>query len=81
MQVQIGGHDACTDGNLIHIPALPIDCGKTALALAKGYIDHESAHIRRFDFGVIRQAGLDAATRYLCNVMEDWRVERRLSAS
>ncbi len=80
VQVQIGGHDACTDGKIIRIPALPIDCGKTALALAKGYIDHESAHIRHSDFGVIRQAGLDKSTHYLFNAIEDWRVERRISA-
>ncbi|MBD5626222.1 MAG: VWA domain-containing protein [Desulfovibrio sp.] len=80
VQVQIGGYDAWTDGKIIRIPALPVDCGKTALALAKGYIDHESAHIRHSDFDVIRQACLDAATRYLCNAIEDWRVERRISA-
>ena len=80
VQVQIGGYEACTNGKIIRIPALPVDCGKTALALAKGYIDHESAHIRHSDFGVIRQPGLDATTRYLCNAIEDWRVERRISA-
>ena len=80
VQVQIGGYDACTNGKIIRIPSLPVDCGKTALALAKGYIDHESAHIRHSDFDVIRQAGLDKATRYLCNAIEDWRVERRISA-
>ncbi len=80
VQVQIGGYDACTDGKVIRIPALPVDCGKTALALAKGYIDHESAHIRHSDFDVIRQPSLDASTRYLCNAIEDWRVERRISA-
>ena len=80
VQVQIGGHEACTNGKIIRIPALPIDCGKTALALAKGYIDHESAHIRHSDFNVIRQAGLDKSTLYLCNAIEDWRVERRISA-
>ena len=80
VEVRIGGHDACTNGKLIRIPALPVDCDKTALALAKGYIDHESAHIRHSDFDVIRQAGLDKSTRYLCNAIEDWRVERRISA-
>ncbi|WP_165075935.1 MULTISPECIES: VWA domain-containing protein [unclassified Desulfovibrio] len=80
VQVQIGGYEACTNGKIIRIPALPVDCGKTALALAKGYIDHESAHIRHSDFGVIRQPGLDKSTRYLCNAIEDWRVERRISA-
>ena len=80
VQVQIGGHDACTDGKIIRIPALPVDCDKTALALVKGYIDHESAHIRHSDFDVIWQPGLDAPTRYLGNAIEDWRVERRISA-
>lgn len=80
VQVQIGGHEACTNGKIIRIPALPVDCDKTALALVKGYIDHESAHIRHSDFDVIRQAGLDKSTRYLCNAIEDWRVERRISA-
>ncbi|MDE7241019.1 VWA domain-containing protein [Desulfovibrio sp.] len=80
VQVQIGGYEACTDGKIIRIPALPVDCDKTALALVKGYIDHESAHIRHSDFGVIRQAGLDKSTHYLFNAIEDWRVERRISA-
>lgn len=45
VEVRIGGHDACTNGKVIRIPALPVDCDKTALALAKGYIDHESASV------------------------------------
>lgn len=80
VEVRIGGDAAYTNGKVIRIPALPVDCDKTALALAKGYIDHESAHIRHSNFDVIRQPGLDAATRYLFNAIEDWRVEQRISA-
>lgn len=80
VEVHIGGDTACTDGKVIHIPGLPVDCDRTALALAKGYVDHESAHIRHTDFEVLAEASLDTVTGYVFNSIEDWRVEQRLSA-
>lgn len=79
VQVRIGGSKAFTDGKIIHLPSLPLDCGKTAIAMAKGYIDHESAHIRFTDFDCFRKIAGQPVVRQFCNFIEDWRVEKRLS--
>ena len=31
VHVRIGGSDACTDGNMIQLPSLPVDCGEELL--------------------------------------------------
>ena len=54
VHVRIGGSDACTDGNMIQLPSLPVDCGEELLLLVRGFIDHESAHIRYTDFKAFR---------------------------
>ena len=80
VHVRIGGSDACTDGNMIQLPSLPVDCGEELLLLIRGFIDHESAHIRYTDFKAFKEAALDAVTKNLFNAIEDWRVENRLAA-
>ena len=80
VHVRIGGSDACTDGNVIQLPSLPVDCGEELLLLVRGFIDHESAHIRYTDFKAFKEAALDAVTKNLFNAIEDWRVENRLAA-
>ena len=79
VQVRIGGKEACTNGKVIHLPSLPMDCEPELLALAKGFCDHEAAHIRHTDFGVLKAANLDPVTFNLFNCLEDWRVEKMLS--
>ena len=79
VQVRIGGKEACTNGKVIHLPSLPTDCEPELLALAKGFTDHEAAHIRHTDFSVLRAANLDPVTFNLFNCLEDWRVEKKLS--
>ena len=79
VQVRIGGKEACTNGKVIHLPSLPIDCEPELLALVKGFTDHEAAHIRHTDFGVLQAANLDPVTFNLFNCLEDWRVEKMLS--
>ena len=79
VQVRIGGKEACTNGKVIHLPSLPMDCEPELLALANGFTDHEAAHIRYTDFGVLRTANLNPVTFYLLNSLEDWRVEKKLS--
>lgn len=79
VQVRIGGKEACTNGKVIHLPSLPMDCEPELLALAKGFTDHEAAHIRYTDFGVLKSANLDPVSFYLFNTLEDWRVEKKLS--
>ncbi|WP_374282437.1 hypothetical protein [Desulfovibrio sp.] len=79
VQVRIGGKEACTNGKVIHLPSLPTDCEPELLALAKGFTDHEAAHIRHTDFDVLKAANLDPVTFNLFNCLEDWRVEKKLS--
>ena len=79
VQVRIGGNEACTNGKVIHLPSLPMDCEPELLALAKGFFDHEAAHIRHTDFSVLKAANLDPVTFNLFNCLEDWRVEKKLS--
>ena len=65
---------------MIQLPSLPVDCGEELLLLVRGFIDHESAHIRYTDFKAFKEAALDAVTKNLFNAIEDWRVENRLAA-
>ncbi|WP_407844636.1 cobaltochelatase CobT-related protein [Desulfovibrio falkowii] len=80
VQVRIGGKQACTNGKTIYLPSLPMDCEPELLALAKGFCDHEAAHIRHTDFDVLKAANFDPVTFNLFNCLEDWRVEKKLSA-
>ena len=79
VQVRIGGKEACTNGKVIHLPSLPIDCEPELLALVRSFVDHESGHIRHTDFGVLQAANLDPVTFNLFNCLEDWRIEKKLS--
>ena len=78
--VEIGGSEAYTDGKTIHLPALPLDSEPELITMIKGYCDHESAHIRETDFETLRKANLTPFQHNLFNILEDWRVEERLSA-
>ena len=80
VQVEMGGADAYTDGSVIHLPALPGDVPDTLLALARGYVDHEAAHIRDTDFLALKQAGLSPLETHVWNILEDWRVEHKLAS-
>jgi len=79
VQVRIGGKDACTNGKIIFLPSLPMDCEPELLALTRAFIDHESGHIRYTDFSALQAANLDPVTFNLFNCLEDWRVEKKLS--
>lgn len=78
--VEIGGTEAYTDGKSIHIPAMPQEADATVLALVRAYVDHESAHIRGTDFTCLRNAQLTPFEKHIWNIIEDWRVEHKLSA-
>lgn len=79
VQIHIGGKEACTNGKVIYLPSLPMDCEPELLALTRAFIDHESGHIRYTDFSVLQAANLDPVTFNLFNCLEDWRVEKKLS--
>lgn len=78
--VTIGGSRAYTDGHAIHLPSLPLDAPEEFLALARGYIDHESAHLRETDFAAVSEAKLTPLEKHVWNILEDWRVENNLAA-
>lgn len=80
VKVLIGGSRAYTNGKDIHIPALPLDADETVLNLARGYLDHEAAHLRNTDFAALESAGLSAIERHIWNIIEDFMVEEKLSA-
>jgi cobaltochelatase CobT len=69
--VRIGGARACTDGNTIWLPALPIDDAE-ATALGFGLLFHETNHLRYTDFTVPKGEGLAGA---LTNALEDVRID------
>lgn len=79
VKVEIGGNEAYTNGETIHLPALPVDMPDTFLALARGFLDHEAAHIRDTDFDALKQAGLSPLEMHVWNTVEDWRVENSLA--
>lgn len=79
IEVKIGGDEAKTDGKTIYLPSLPLNCDRDLLALVRGFLDHEAAHIRHTDFPSIMAAKMDAVTFNLFNAIEDWRIEQKLA--
>lgn len=79
VKVELGGSSAYTNGKTIHLPAMPLDPDEEVLALARGFLDHEAAHIRHTDFDALHNAKMDAFTHSIWNSIEDWRVENALS--
>jgi len=63
---------ASTDGKTIYIPAVE---GEWATDLARGYIDHESAHIRLTDFEIMPTKDFRGR---LLNILEDIRIEKAI---
>ena len=80
VEVVIGGNSACTNGKTIFLPTLPLDCSHTLLGLVRGFIDHESAHLRETDFEILRTGQLTGLEKHIWNILEDWRVEHKLAA-
>ncbi len=79
LKVEVGGSTAATNGKVITLPDLPMDGSPEFIALVRGYIDHEAAHIRHTDFDVLQQTKITALEQRLTNIFEDWRVEERQS--
>lgn len=71
VEVRIGGTAACTDGNTIWLPALPLDDAEAA-SLGFGLLFHETNHVRYTDFAVAKGEGLVGA---LTNALEDIRID------
>lgn len=80
VQVRIGGEQAFTNGNIIQLPSLPLECDDILLGLIRGFLDHEAAHIRNTDFEALKAANLTSLEKHIWNMLEDHRVENVLSA-
>ena len=80
VKVSVGGDRACTDGNTIILPTLPLDCDAQLLALARGFVDHEAGHIRHTNFQLLQESKLSPLQKHLWNTLEDWRCENALAA-
>ena len=80
VEVKVGGSKAFTNGKCIQLPALPDTATANQLALIRGYIDHESAHIRHTNFRVFKQC-VTPLEKHICNIFEDWRIEKAISKS
>jgi cobalamin biosynthesis protein CobT len=77
-KVFIGSEWAASDGCNIFLPSLPLDSSSETLQLARGYLDHEAAHIRETDFNLAKKAMLSPFEKHLWNSIEDFRVEKIL---
>ena len=79
VKVVIGSSDtACTNGDTIFLPPLPVDDEGVLYPLVSGFIDHEAAHIRHTDLGMLKGMRLTPVEKYLWNAIEDWRVEHEI---
>ncbi|MBJ6726386.1 hypothetical protein [Geomesophilobacter sediminis] len=65
--LHIEGDQAYTNGNIIVIPTLPADDHEAAI-LARGYVDHEAAHVALTDFSIEMPPWT--------NIIEDVRIEK-----
>ncbi len=79
VQVEIGGDTACTDGKVIRLPTLPLEADSVLINMVRGFLDHESAHIRETDFDVLQDKDLTPLIKNIWNIFEDWRVENELA--
>lgn len=66
----------------INIPAEVLESKADAAALLRGYLDHEAAHVRWTDWNVLEDGRWqDTLLKTLLNIVEDVRVEKRMSAA
>lgn len=80
VRVFIGGDRAFTEGKNIHMPSLPLNAGDELVNLARGWLDHESAHLRLTNFDALKKAKLTPIEKHIWNIIEDYAVERDLAA-
>lgn len=79
VKVVIGSSDtACTNGDTIFLPPLPVDDDGVLYPLVNGFIDHEAAHIRHTNLDVLKGKRLTPVEKHLWNAIEDWRVEHEI---
>lgn len=78
--VYFEGNQAYTDGDSIVYPAIPQDAflSEEEVKIARGYVDHEAAHIRFTDMRFYKKMAKDSSQLLskLLNCVEDIRIER-----
>jgi hypothetical protein len=75
VKVIIGGEQAFTNGKDIYLPSLPLNSPILTTNLARGYIDHEAAHIRHTPFDE-KMFKIPPLEKHFLNTIEDFRVEK-----
>ncbi len=75
IKVEIGGNRAFTDNRTIYLPALSLDADESLLGVARGFLDHESAHVLFSEFNALNNAQLTPLEKFLANCVEDVRIE------
>jgi cobaltochelatase CobT len=77
VKVSVGGDDAYTTGDRIHLPALDSE-DSNIKDVAWGYLAHEAAHVRFTDFGEFRNAATNPLRKHIVNILEDVRIEKSM---
>jgi len=69
---------ACTDGNTIYLPPLPVTVSTQLMVMLWGFIHHEAGHCRHSDFDLVKSVNAehDPVLANLLFVLEDVRMER-----
>jgi cobaltochelatase CobT len=77
VKISVGGDDAYTTGDRIHLPALDTD-DSNIKDVAWGYLAHEASHVRFTDFGEFRNAATSPLRKHIVNILEDIRIEKAM---
>ena len=77
VKVSVGGDDAYTTGDRIHLPALDTDDANIK-DVAWGYLAHEAAHVRFTDFRDFRNAATNPVRKNIVNILEDICIEKSM---
>jgi cobalamin biosynthesis protein CobT len=72
VDVTVGGTEAYTNGRSINIPAIVMD-NANGLKYARGYVDHETGHVRETDFELPRST--NPLTHWIEGTLEDVRID------
>jgi hypothetical protein len=72
----MGGNTAFCDGKKINLPLLPDD--QDAIALARGYLDHECGHMIYSSDPATRYRDADPLFNNILNILEDIFIEKRM---
>ncbi|PWC64012.1 hypothetical protein [Azospirillum sp. TSH7] len=83
IRVVFRGNEASTNGKVIVLPALDhtVDYTKEQVQVARGYTDHEAAHLILTDMAQYQEAAAQGGElfAFTLNAMEDIRIERELT--